>query len=119
MLAGEEPQSLTPAAVVAGARDRSSEACSEALTLFAGWLGAVAGDLALTLGARGGVYLGGGVVGKMGDAFDVDRFCQRFLAKGRFQEYVRTIPVHAIRHPHAALIGAARALRPFPGKATG
>lgn len=111
-LAKEEPQALDPAAVVAGARDRSSPACVEAVALFAGWLGAMAGDLALTLGSRGGVYLGGGVLEKMGGVFDAGRFRERFLAKGRFRAYLEPIPVHSIRHPQAALIGAARALRP-------
>jgi glucokinase len=111
-LADSEPQSLTPAAIVAGARERSSPACVEALALFAGWLGAVAGDLALTVGARGGVYLGGGILRKMRRVFDVDRFRERFLAKGRFRDYLRPIPVHAILHPQATLVGAARALGP-------
>ncbi len=110
-LAGIEPQSLTAAAVVAGARDRSSPACVEAVALFSGWLGAVAGDLALIYGARGGVYLGGGMLPKMGDVFDVDRFRERFLAKGRFRDYLRPIPAQVIVHPQATLLGIARALR--------
>ena len=109
-LAGEEPQSLTPAAIVAGAREAAPPACLEATSLFSGWLGAVASDLALTLGAFGGVYLGGGVLPKMGDVFDIDRFRGRFLAKGRFREYLRPIPVFLITRPHATLLGAARAL---------
>ncbi len=104
-----EPQSLNARAVEAGARDRSSPACVEALALFTGWLGAVAGDLALTLGARGGVYLGGGMLRKMEDVFDADRFRERFLAKGRFRDYLRPIPVYSIVRPQAALLGAARA----------
>ncbi len=109
-LSDEEPQSLTPAAVVAGARERSSPACVEAAKLFSGWLGAVASDLVLTLGAFGGVYLGGGILPKMGGVFDVDFFCERFLAKGRFREYLRPIPVAVIVRPYATLLGAARAL---------
>ena len=109
-LSDEEPQSLTPAAVVAGARDGSSPACAEAVRLFSGWLGAMASDLALTLGAFGGVYLGGGILPKMGRVFDADRFCERFLAKGRFREYLRPVPVNVIVRPHATLLGAARAL---------
>ena len=109
-LAGKEPQRLTPAAVTAGARQRSSPACIEAAELFSGWLGAVAGDLALTLGARGGVYLGGGMLSKMDQVFDADRFRERFLAKGRFRPYLEPIPVRAIVNRHATLIGAARAL---------
>ena len=109
-LADSEPQSLTPAAVVAGARDSSSAACLEATRLFSSWLGAVASDLALTLGAFGGIYLGGGILPKMGEVFDADRFRERFLAKGRFREYLRPIPVAIIVQPYATLLGAARAL---------
>lgn len=109
ILAGREPQSLSAPAVEAGARDRSSPECVEALALFSGWLGAVAGNLALTLGARGGVYLGGGMLRKMYDVFDADRFRERFLAKGRFRDYLRPIPVYSIVRPQAALLGAARA----------
>ena len=109
-LSEEEPRSLTPAAVVAGARERSSAACVEATNLFSGWLGAVASDLALTLGAFGGIYLGGGILPKMGEVFDTDRFCERFLAKGRFRDYLRPIPVSVIVRPQATLLGAARAL---------
>ena len=46
----------------------------------------------------------------MGGVFDVDRFRERFLAKGRFREYLRRIPVAVVTRPHAALLGAARAL---------
>ncbi len=109
-LADAEPQSLTPAAVVAGARDDSSPACVEATKLFSSWLGAVASDLALTLGAFGGIYLGGGILPKMGEMFDLDRFRERFLSKGRFREYLRPIPISLIVRPYATLLGAARAL---------
>lgn len=107
---GEEPQGLTPPSVVAGARDGSSAACVEAAQLFAGWLGAVAGDLALTYGARGGVFVGGGILPKMGEVFDAERFRLRFLAKGRFRDYLRDIPVRLIVRDYAALVGAARAV---------
>lgn len=113
-LADDEPKSLTPADVVAGARDGSSPACVEATKLFTGWLGAVASDLAVTFGAFGGVYLGGGVLPKMGGAFDVDRFRQRFLAKGRFRDYLQPIAVSLIERPSVALLGAARALAKPP-----
>ncbi len=109
-LSDTEPQSLTPAAVVAGAREGSSPACVEATQLFSSWLGAVASDLAITLGAFGGVYLGGGILPKMGPVFDADRFRERFLAKGRFRDYLRPIPVYLITLPQATLVGAARAL---------
>ena len=81
------------------------------LDLFCGWLGTVAGDLALTLGARGGVYIGGGIVPRLGTAFDRSPFRARFEAKGRFESYLREIPVQLILSPTSpALRGAAEAL---------
>ena len=83
----------------------------EALYVFCAMLGSVAGNLALTLGARGGVYVGGGIVPRLGDGFDCSPFRQRFEAKGRFQPYLAGIPVWVITAQQSpALLGAARAL---------
>lgn len=92
------------------ARQGSCPLAVEALGLFSGWLGMVAGDLVLTLGARGGVYLGGGVLPKLGRAFDRQAFNARFVAKGRMSEYLEPVPVHLILRRGATLFGAARAL---------
>ena len=83
----------------------------QAVELFCGFLGSVAGNLALTLGAQGGVYLGGGIVPRLGDWFDQSTFRSRFEAKGRFQPYLAAIPCWVI-NPGAtpALYGASRAL---------
>lgn len=83
----------------------------ETLQMFCGVLGTVAGNLALTLGARGGVYIGGGVVPRLGGWFDTSSFRERFEAKGRFDSYLAEIPVWVITSPHSpALLGAACAL---------
>lgn len=85
--------------------------CGEALDLFCSFLGTAAGNLALTLGTQGGVYIGGGIVPRLGDWFAQSPFRQRFEAKGRFAAYLASIPVfviHARQSP--ALLGAARAL---------
>ncbi len=83
----------------------------EALNLFAGWLGSVAGDLVLTLGARGGVYLGGGIVPRWLGWLEHSAFKARFTAKGRFASYLQDVPVWVINAPDSpALWGAARAL---------
>ncbi len=83
----------------------------EALTHFCALLGSVAGNLALTLGARGGVYIGGGIVPRLGEAFERSPFRQRFEAKGRFSAYLQAIPVWVITSRQSpALLGAARAL---------
>lgn len=83
----------------------------QALDLFCGFLGSVAGNLALTLGARGGVYLGGGIVPRLGDWLDRSPFRARFEAKGRFQPYLAEIPCWVIdASAQPALLGVARAL---------
>ncbi|MEX0448414.1 glucokinase [Spiribacter sp. 221] len=79
--------------------------CREVLAQFTAALGSAAGDLALATGARGGIYVGGGIIPALGDAFDWNRFHARFTAKGRFQDYLAAIPVYAINHPAPALLG--------------
>jgi glucokinase len=109
-LAGLEAEAYEPEDVVRGANEGSCAACSEAVRFFSRQLGAVAGDLALTLGARGGVFVGGGVVPRMGEAFEIDLFREGFLEKGRFRRYLEPIPVRLITGATTALLGAARAL---------
>ena len=83
----------------------------EALNLFCAMLGSVAGNLALTLGARGGVYVGGGIVPRLGAWFDTSPFRARFEQKGRFTGLLQGMPVWVITSPQSpALLGAARAL---------
>ena len=83
----------------------------QCIEMFAGFLGSVAGDLALTLGARGGVYLGGGIVPRWLGWFETSHFRERFEAKGRFSAYLKDIPVWVINASESpALLGAARSL---------
>jgi glucokinase len=84
------------------------------MELFTGWLGAFAGDLALSLGSRGGVFLAGGILPKLAPRLGWDLFRQRFLDKGRFRDYLEAIPVDLITSRTAALSGAARMLRLEP-----
>jgi glucokinase len=85
--------------------------CVEVVDLFCGFLGSVAGNLTLTLGARGGLYIGGGIVPRLGDAFDRSRFRACFEAKGRFSSYLEPIPAFVIcSRISPALLGVARAL---------
>ncbi|MDT8998281.1 glucokinase [Paucibacter sp. APW11] len=78
---------------------------------FCALLGSFAGSVALTLGARGGVYIGGGIVPRLGDRFFASAFRERFEAKGRFQAYLAQIPSALITDTLVALDGAAQALR--------
>ena len=110
-LSGQAPQPLTAADVIAGARSASDPACTEALELFFGFLGSVAGNLALTLGARGGFFIGGGIAPRLLPELERSTFRERFEAKGRFRDYLAAIPtwvIHATVSP--AFVGVARAL---------
>ena len=89
-----------------------------ALDLFCATLGSLAGDLALIFGARGGVYIGGGIVPRFADFLSRSEFRERFEAKGRFRQYVQTIPTTLILHPNAALKGLATFLMLFPASDT-
>lgn len=109
---GIDSAALTTAAAVSEAAVNATlPQATEALTHFCALLGSVAGNLALTLGARGGVYIGGGIVPRLGDWFDRSPFRQRFESKGRFSGFLRPIPVWVITSAQSpALLGAARAL---------
>jgi glucokinase len=90
---------------------RSDPACDAAVELFLSLLGNVAGNLALTLGARGGVYIGGGIVPRLAARIDASQLRQRFEDKGRFAGYLSRIPLWLIQPGGVpALRGAARAL---------
>jgi glucokinase len=112
-LDGETAQSLDPAQVVARSERNAANhdpQCEEAVNTFAALLGTVAGNLALTLGARGGVFIGGGIVPRLGKRFASLPFRARFEDKGRFRSYLESVPVWVITAQAPALLGAARAL---------
>jgi glucokinase len=112
--AGRAPAALQPADVTAAAVRGDDATSVAAVRLFASFLGNVAGNLALTLGARGGVYVGGGIVPRLGRAFDAALFRRRFEAKGRFATYLEPVPTWLITADTPALLGAARALDAMP-----
>ena len=93
------------AAIARAAFTGADPVAAEAIATFTAFLGSVAGDLALTLGARGGVYIAGGIVPGWGERFDGRRFLERFRAKGRFRSYLSSIPVHVVTHAHPGLLG--------------
>lgn len=111
-LNGEEVKFKTPAEITHAAINDSSRSAVEALNLFCGVLGSVAGDLALTLGARGGVFIGGGIIPRITEFFTASEFRQRFEQKGDFTDYVQSIPTNVIISEYPALTGAALALQP-------
>ena len=87
------------------------EIAVEALDLFVTWLGRFAGDAALLLGARGGVYLGGGIAPKIVGKLSAGAFREAFEDKGRLGAYLEPIPVYVITAEFATLKGAAASLR--------
>ena len=84
--------------------------CKEAIDTFCAMLGTVAADVALVLGARGGIYIGGGIIPKLGEYFVSSPFRERFEEKGRFSSYLSKIPTWVIRAPWPGLMGAANSL---------
>ena len=108
---GQGREITTPADVMARAQAMPSSTANQALDMFCGFMGSVAGDLALTLGARGGIYIGGGIVPRMGERFEASPFRARFEDKGRFKPYLQAIPTWVIHSPVSpALQGASQAL---------
>lgn len=99
---------LTPADICACFRE--DPLCAETLQVFCALLGSFAGNAALTTGARGGVYLGGGILPRIADVLEASAFRQRFEAKPPVQDYLRAIPTSLIVAPTPALAGAAARL---------
>jgi glucokinase len=84
--------------------------CDEVLEVFCGMLGTVAGNLAVTLGAQGGIYIGGGIVPRLGARFDASSFRRRFEAKGRFAGYLAQVPTYVITAAYPAFLGVSAML---------
>jgi len=87
--------------------EKSASACEKALKVFVSIYGAAAGNLALQVLSRGGVYVGGGIAPKILPLIKTETFMDAFLAKGRFQPFMEEVPVKVILNDKAALLGAA------------
>ncbi len=109
LIDGIADRDLHPNDITARAMANSDAQCVEALQLFCAMLGSVAGDLALTLGAVGGVYIGGGIVPRLGEYFARSEFRARFEDKGRYRNFLSPIPVYVIHSTAAAFYGLSRA----------
>jgi len=88
----------------------SEPLCATAWAMFCTMLGTVASDLALTLGARGGVYIAGGIMPRLGAGLADTGFRRRFEDKGRFRGYLAAIPTYVVMHPIPAFVGLAALL---------
>jgi len=95
----------TPEEISAAALSKTCPICMESVDMMIGFLGNVAGNLALTLGVFGGIYLAGGICLQLGEAFFQSRFREEFEAKGRFDAYLKDVPTILILHPYVALVG--------------
>ncbi len=108
---------LTPSDVTEKAFDGSSPTCRATIDAFCAFLGAVAGDVALTFGARGGIYIGGGIVPRFVDHLARSPFRKQFVAKGRMHDYLERIPTRVILHPNPAFVGLMSLARVARGSA--
>jgi glucokinase len=106
-LDGVRSEAYTPAQIADPQLRASDPLCREAVDMFCAMLGTVAGNVALTLGARGGVFLAGGIVPRLGAVFDTGPFRQRFEEKGRFRHYLAAIPAFVVTHQVPAFVGLA------------
>ena len=84
--------------------------CDRVLDVFCCMLGTVAGNLAITLGAQGGIYIGGGIVPRLGERFDRSGFRARFEHKGRFVGYLAQVPTFVITAEYPAFLGVSAIL---------
>ncbi len=100
-----DPAELTRRALQGEARFARTLSC------FCAILGSVAGDFALYYGARGGVFIAGGIAPSILPFLEKSEFRTRFEAKGRFKSYLGAIPTRVLLHPHAAFLGAAELAR--------
>lgn len=105
-------EKLTPPDITARALSNNPDPdCVEALDTFCKLMGRFGGNLALTTGTFGGVYIAGGIVPRFIDYFKNSQFRQAFEDKGRFKEYLKKIPVYVITDTKAGLLGAGAMLR--------
>jgi glucokinase len=92
------------------ALDEGDPDCRATLDTFCAMLGTFAGNVALTVGARGGVFVAGGIAQKLGPFLTQSRFRERFEAKGRFRGYMASIATGLVTAAHVALSGAAHGI---------
>ena len=98
------PQRDAPA-ITQAALDGACETSRATLAMFCAFMGMVAGDIALTYGARGGIFIAGGIAPRILAFLERSEFRARFEAKGRMRDYVEPIPTNVIVHPDATFVG--------------
>ncbi len=101
----------TPADIVAAALNNAETKALQTLNMFCEGIGAASGNLALTFGAKGGIYIAGGVIPRFQEFFISSAFRSKFEDKGRFVSYLKPIPVYLVVRENLGLLGAAIKLR--------
>jgi glucokinase len=106
----QNPVAIGTPDIVQRALSGADPLCMETVECFCGMLGTVAANVAVTLGTLGGIYIGGGVVPRLGEYFERSPFRVRFENKGRFTGYMGQIPTYVITAPYPAFVGVAAIL---------
>ncbi|MFM7704567.1 MAG: glucokinase, partial [Rubrivivax sp.] len=107
---GMPVQGLAAPEITRRALEQGDGRCRETLEVFCLILGTAASNLAVVQGAFGGIFIGGGIVPRLGGWFDAGPFRARFEDKGRFSDYLRAIPTYVITSEQATLEGASAIL---------
>ena len=109
-LEGRPIRRLKPSTITRRAGSGECSICAHVIDTFSEMLGTAASNLALSVGARGGVFIAGGVVPKMGATFNGRKFRRRFENKGRLSDYLRQIPTYVVTRRAPAFLGLAHLL---------
>jgi len=107
---GQQPEAIGAPEISRRAMAGECALAGEVLEVFCGMLGCAAGNLAVTLGAQGGVYIGGGIVPRLGERFAQSCFRSRFERKGRFSSYLSEVPTYVITAQYPAFLGVSAIL---------
>jgi glucokinase len=103
---GSEPEEISAQEISQRGQTMSDPVCHQTLEAFAGFLGSAAANLALTVGARGGVYISGGIAPQLLDFLASSPLRRRFEEKGALSDFVKEIPILMVLDAHPGLTGA-------------
>ena len=106
----EQPEDWTAAIISRRALEERDEISVKTLNAFCAMLGTTVSNAAVTLGSLGGIYLCGGILPRMVEFLEGSEFLTRLHHKGRFEHYMKAMPVVLVTAPHAGLLGAAAAV---------
>lgn len=110
-LEGVRCETVHAAEIAARAATGGERLSREAVSLFTAWMGAAAANVALVMGATGGVYVAGGILPKWGGLFDAKLFRARFETRGKMGNYLEPIPTYLVTTPDPAFKGLAEIAR--------